>query len=272
MCSKSNVIHFQTLIWSFFSVSGFKALVFSELNLTTSDLHFTSPPHLRCWTQRSRPTCSTHCESACCSFPLCWWSMRRTTFTTTISRATVSSGASWPSPGRACCPKPVSTLLANTAAISSWPTLLQSLQFTRRLSCRWELVYKMKKRTNDTLQVNTLKVVQGENIQKAYVNQHFECASSARSFTACSRPTPWRLAPSCARPWPSSPQLFLHVWKTATRCWPTGRVKSLWRRDTLSHSWSTYCISLCSTSGWAVMSRKKKCTSKREEKQVRKKK
>lgn len=82
------------------------------------------------------------------------------------------------------------------------------------------------------------------------------CPSSARSFTACSKPTPWRLVPLCARPWPSLPRQSLHEWKTATRCWPTGHVKSLWRRDTLSHSWSTFYISLCSTSGWAVMNRK----------------
>lgn len=97
------------------------------------------------------------------------------------------------------------------------------------------------------------------------------CPSSARSFTACSRPTPWRLAPLFARPWPSSPQLFPHAWRTATRCWPTGRAKSSWRRDTLSRSWSTYCISSCSTSGWAGGKKKNKVhTRKGGEKTVQK--
>lgn len=93
-----------------------------------------------CWrflTQRSRLTCWTRCESACCSSPPCWWSTHPTTFMTTTSHATASCGASWPSPGHACCPKPAWTLPVNTAAIYSWRTSLQSSPFTRRLSCRW---------------------------------------------------------------------------------------------------------------------------------------
>lgn len=130
-----------------FNVSRREVLVSSKLICprglqTTIHLwpHCRPPPHHRCWTRRSRPTCWTRCESACCSSPRCWWSTRRTTFTTTTSRATASSGASWPSPGRACSPRPASTPLANTAAICSWPTSSQSLQFTRRLSCRWGMV------------------------------------------------------------------------------------------------------------------------------------
>lgn len=72
-----------------------------------------------------------------------------------------------------------------------------------------------------------------------------------RFSTACWRLTLWRPGPLCDKPWPSWPQLCLPEWRTATRCWPTGLARSLWRRGTLYHSWSTYCISLCSTSGWA---------------------
>lgn len=78
-----------------------------------------------------------------------------------------------------------------------------------------------------------------------------------RFSTACWRLTLWRPGPLCDRPWLYWPQLCLLGWRTATRCWPTGLVRSLWRRGTLYHSWSTYCISLCSTSGWADIESKK---------------